>query len=68
MTYHVTRPAERARLLDLAEQIEGETLAAWLGSKVNPYPVTDPRYEPAQCEIERQRMVAAARGRKKANG
>jgi hypothetical protein len=55
---------ERARLLDLAERIEGETLAAWLGAKVNPYPWTDPRHEPAQREIERQRMVAAGRRRK----
>jgi hypothetical protein len=64
MTYHVTQTAERARLLDLAERIEGQALAAWLGSKVNPYPCTDPRHEPAQCEIERQRMIRAARQRK----
>lgn len=60
----IEHPHETRRLLDLAERIEGETLAAWLGSKVNPYPVNDPRFEPAQCEIERQRMVRAARERK----
>jgi hypothetical protein len=60
----IEHPAERARLLDLAERIEGQALAAWLGSKVNPYPCTDPRHEPAQYEIERQRMIRAARQRK----
>lgn len=65
MTYHVTHPAERTRLLNLAENIEGETLAAWLGVGANPYGWTDPRHEPAQREIERQRMIRAARARKK---
>lgn len=65
MTYHVTQPRERDRLLDLAERIEGETLARWLAVGANPYSWTDPKYEPAQCEIERQRMVRAARARKK---
>ena len=63
----IEQPHETRRLLNLAERIEGQALAAWLGCKVNPYPLTDPRYEPAQCEIERQRMIRAARQRKNAN-
>lgn len=63
----IEQPHETRRLLDLAERIEGQALAAWLGSKVNPYPLTDPRHETAQCEIERQRMIRAARQRKNAN-
>ena len=63
----IEQPHETRRLLDLAERIEGQALAAWLGCKVNPYPLTDPRHEPAQCEIERQRMIRAARQRKNAN-
>ena len=60
----IEQPHETRRLLDLAERIEGQALAAWLGCKVNPYPLTDSRHEPAQCEIERQRMIRAARQRK----
>ena len=63
----IEQPHETRRLLNLAERIEGQALAAWLGSKVNPYLITDPRHEPARCEIERQRMIRAARQRKNAN-
>lgn len=67
MTHHVTQPRERDRLLDLAERIEGETLAAWLGVGANPYSYTDPRHEPAQREIERREVIRARR-RRQANG
>lgn len=60
----IEHPHETRRLLDLAEKIEGETLAAWLGVRVNPYSWNDPKYEPAQVEIERQWAVAGAREKK----
>lgn len=58
---HVEHPHETARLLDLAERIEGENVARWLAVGANPFRWTDPRHEPAQREIERQRSVRVAR-------
>lgn len=65
----IEHPITTQRALNILEEIEGEKVARWLGHyKRNPFSWTDPRHEPAQVEIERQRMIRAARGRKQANG
>lgn len=58
---HVEHPITTARALDLAERIEGENVARWLAAGANPFRWTDPRHEPAQREIERQRVIRVAR-------
>ena len=61
----IEQPRERNRLLDLAERIEGETLARWLAIGANPYPPADERHAITDKEIIRRDMVRAARARKK---